>query len=56
MSILSRPRRTIKTVDSSRAQRIERVACPRCAAVNCTRHSAGTLTTRAVPAHWRAGA
>lgn len=32
--------------------RIERIACPRCATVNCTRHHATTLTTRPVAQHW----
>ena len=33
--------------------RIERRVCPRCQAVNCTRHSAAFLTTSVIPA-WRA--
>lgn len=33
--------------------RIDRIACPRCATVNCTRHHAATLTTRPVVQHWR---
>lgn len=49
-------REPVVTVYGSDAPRVVRVACPRCAAVNCTRHSAGALTTRAVPAHWRMGA
>lgn len=35
--------------------RAERHTCPRCQTVNCTRHSAGFLTTRNIPA-WRAQA
>ena len=35
--------------------RVERTVCPRCQAVNCTRHSAAFLTTGNVPA-WRVAA
>ncbi|WP_161489700.1 hypothetical protein [Sphingobium yanoikuyae] len=33
--------------------RIDRIACPRCATVNCTRHHAAALTTRPVAQHWK---
>lgn len=33
--------------------RIDRIAYPRCATVNCTRHHAATLTTRPVAQPWR---
>lgn len=49
-------REHVVTVPGSDAPRVVRVPCPRCAAVNCTRHSASMLTTRAVIAPWRAGA
>lgn len=43
----------VVSVDLSAAVRVERIACPRCATVNCARHSASSLTTRAVPAYLR---
>lgn len=49
-------REPVVTVHGSDAPRVVRVPCPRCGVVNCTQHSAGVLTTRAVPAQWRAGA
>ena len=31
----------------------ERIACPRCATINCTRHNSAPLTTRTITNNWR---
>lgn len=57
MSILRRSTfNRIVPVKATGIVRVERIACPRCATVNCTRHSAGMLSARDVPAHLRSGA
>lgn len=54
MSVLSqKPQSRALTAKVDPIVRIERLACPRCGAVNCVRHSALALTTRDVPVHWR---
>lgn len=54
MSILRRishGRASAPHVDDPRLIRAERIACPRCGTVNCGRHGATVLSSRAVPAH-----
>lgn len=50
MSILSR---NYSAQPKPAVIRVDRVACPRCATVNCTRHNAAPLTSRAISQQWR---
>lgn len=43
----------VRTADDHAPIRSGRVACPRCGTVNCTRHSAGMLTSRVAMPLWR---